>query len=100
MLILIGQEESRRREYARKQAQKQAEEYAFAALKAEFGDALDPADRESYILDRGFWRGSEDSPAYWYFNLFPKDIMLGTYSVSFEDADPDEEGENDGDQSV
>ena len=68
----------------------QAEAYAFAALKAEFGDALDPADRESYILDRGFWRGSEDSPAYWYINLFPKDIMLGTYSVSFEDADPDE----------
>ena len=68
----------------------QAEAYAFAALKAEFGDVLDPADRDSYILDRGFWRGSEDSPAYWYFNLFPKDIMLGTYSVSFEDADPDE----------
>ena len=67
----------------------QAEAYAFAALKAEFGDALDPADRDSYILDRGFWRGSEESPAYWYFTLFPKDIMLGTYSVSFEDADPD-----------
>ena len=75
----------------------QAEAYAFAALKAEFGDGLDPADREAYILDRIFWRGSEDSPAYWSFTLFPRDIMHGTYSVSFEDQDPDETLEVEGD---
>ena len=74
----------------------QAEAYAFAALKAEFGDSLDPSDRESYILDRGFWRGDEDIPAYWDFTLFPKDIMHGTYSVSFEDEDPDGTLEVDG----
>ena len=74
----------------------QAEAYAFAALKAEFGDSLDPSDRKAYSLDRGFWRGSEDNPAYWFFNLYPKDIMHGTYSVSFEDGDPDGTLEVDG----
>ena len=68
----------------------EAEAYAFAALKKEYGEDLHPEDRETYTLSRQFYHDIENSgTATWSFTLDPKDIDHGRYTVLFEDQNPD-----------
>ena len=69
----------------------QAEAFAFAALKKQYGADLTPEDRSLYTLERWFDPADDEmaSRAGWYFKLTPKDLMHGAYTVSFDDADPE-----------
>ena len=67
-----------------------AEAYAFATLKKEYGEDLHPEDRIVYQLSRQFYYDQEnEGKATWNFTLDPKDIYHGWYNIQFEDQDPD-----------
>ena len=69
----------------------EAEAFAFATLKKEYGEDLHPEDRELYALSRQFYHDIENGgKATWSFTLDPKDIDHGMYSIRFEDQNPDE----------
>ncbi len=68
----------------------QAEAYALDKLKKVYGEDLHPEDRTAYALGRAFYRDPEGSgEAIWYFELMPKDLEHGQYTISFMDRDPE-----------
>ena len=68
----------------------QAEAYAFSAWKREYGEELHPEDRTAYALGRAFYRDPEENgEATWYFELMPKDLEYGQYTIRFLDRDPE-----------
>ncbi len=67
-----------------------AEAFAFAALKKEYGNKVEPENREKYKLGRQFYRDMEnDNKLTWNFSLDPKSVEYGNYNVVFEDQDPE-----------
>ena len=74
----------------------QAEAYAFDKLKKEYGEDLQPEDRTAYTLERSFYRDPEENgEATWYFELMPKDLEHGQYTIRFLDRDPEGTAETD-----
>lgn len=68
----------------------EAEAFAFARLKKEYGEDLKPEDRDIYTLSRQFYHDAENAgTATWSFTLDPKDIDHGMFSIRFEDQDPE-----------
>ncbi len=67
----------------------EAETFAFTALKAKFGEELEPDNRNVYRLLRSFYIDIESGGrAKWAFTLDPLDLYHGRYSVEFFDDDP------------
>ena len=68
----------------------QAEAFAFSILKKEYGEDLAPEDRTAYRLGRSFYRDqSMNGEGCWWFELQPRDLEHGRYSVYFYDSDPE-----------
>ena len=69
----------------------EAEAFAFRMIREEYGRELPLEDRTVWKLEREFWRGDPEDPdsASWYFELLPLDVEQASYSVSFEDRDPE-----------
>ena len=67
----------------------EAEAFAFTALKAKFGEELEPENRSVYRLLRSFYIDEESGGrAKWSFTLDPLDLYHGRYSIEFFDDDP------------
>ena len=68
----------------------EAEAFAFTFMTQQFGEEVDPENRDKYRLCREFYRDAENENVFiWAFELEPKDIAYGDYYVSFEDQDPE-----------
>ena len=70
----------------------EAEAFAFRKIREEYGQDLPLEDRTVWKLECEFGPGEPEDPdsASWYFELLPLDVEQASYSVSFEDRDPEE----------
>ena len=69
----------------------EAEAFAFRKIREEYGQDLPLEDRAVWQLEREFLQGDPENPdsASWYFELLPMDVEQASYSISFEDRNPE-----------